>query len=549
MEVLSDLLKNVCKARSVHILADSSKRDVERHAIQVTFWDDGKEQPVTVRVQIQKFVEFGEIFFDQEFAWSEKDDKDYGLGAGFRYFKLPFRAALREVTLKAMHNDVVAAFAKTFKAVETEKSKVEEPEQFYQDRLKEVQVFVEEFRATLMKNSAERVWKPTVLWGCLAEPSIEKNVADVLLTHVFNQQPDELFQPCELANSREQEAWDLLKDKIKSKSTEMRKVWTNDWKFELASDDTRRYLDELIDLRSGVSSLLQSRGASLRNKIKGAAEKVSMPRWLRLFQSMYFSIRHHSQTTEEVFKHVDDLRNCTNLGLDRLAARVLCRINQVQPDLHEARKAHVPIAGRTDKTKKAEERRTTLKRTSDMCRRITNSALASATKHYTREAMEHVRSARRPAAREKRRHEADSFVEKHSADEKHWGAKVRTASATNLTERAAAMPLLKKMKEDKEGKSVLEGKINAVKQIFKQRNLTHVIKAAPVDGAKAKQLTGDELMKSVWDYLETLEEEKRNKIIEECCDKHEEISSVKALNKASKAAASSTSNPSVTAPS
>ena len=184
-----------------------------------------------------------------------------------------------------------------------------------------------------------------------------------------------------------------------------------------------------------------------------------------------------------------------------------------------------------------------------MCRRITNSALASATKHYTREAMEHVRSARRPAAREKRRHEADSFVEKHRADTTHWGAKVRTASATNLTERAAAMPLLKKMKEDKEGKSVLEGKINAVKQIFKQRNLTHVIKAAPVDGAKAKQLTGDELMKSVWDYLETLEEEKRNKIIEECCDKHEEISSVKALNKASKAAASSTSNPSVTAPS
>ncbi len=67
-----------------------------------------------------------------------------------------------------------------------------------------------------------------------------------------------------------------------------------------------------------------------------------------------------------------------------------------------------------------------------------------------REAMEHVRSARRPAVREKRRHEADSFVEKHSADTKHWGAKVRTASKTDLTERAAAMPLLKKMKEDKE---------------------------------------------------------------------------------------------------
>ena len=26
-----------------------------------------------------------------------------------------------------------------------------------------------------------------------------------------------------------------------------------------------------------------------------------MPRWLRLFQSMFFSIRHHSQTTEEAF--------------------------------------------------------------------------------------------------------------------------------------------------------------------------------------------------------------------------------------------------------
>ena len=293
--------------------------------------------------------------------------------------------------------------------------------------------------------------------------------------------------------------------------------------------------------------MLQSRGASLLNKIKGAAEKVSMPRWLRLFQSMYFSIRHHSQTTEEVFKHVDDLRNCTNLGLDRLAARVLCRLNQVQPELHAARKAHVPIAGRMDKTTKAEERRTTLKRTSDMCRRITNSALASATKHYTREAMEHVRSARRPAAREKRRHEADSFVEKHSADTTHWGAKVRTASATDLTGRAAAMPLLKKMKEDKEGKNVLEGKINAVKQIFKQRNLTRWIQAAPVGDAKAKPLTGDELMKSVWEYLESLEEETRNELTDACCEKHEELSSAKALSKASKAVASSTSNASVTA--
>jgi hypothetical protein len=47
----------------------------------------------------------------------------------------------------------------------------------------------------------------------LAGPSIEKNVADVLLTHVFNQQPDERLQPCELPNGREQEAWDLLKSR------------------------------------------------------------------------------------------------------------------------------------------------------------------------------------------------------------------------------------------------------------------------------------------------------------------------------------------------
>ena len=39
------------------------------------------------------------------------------------------------------------------------------------------------------------------------------------------------------------------------------------------------------------------------------------------------SKKKHSQTTEEVFKHVDDLRNCTNLGMDRAAARVLCRMN------------------------------------------------------------------------------------------------------------------------------------------------------------------------------------------------------------------------------
>ena len=76
-----------------------------------------------------------------------------------------------------------------------------------------------------------------------------------------------------------------------------------------------------------------------------------------------------------------------------------------------------------------------------------------------------------------------------------------------------------------------------------------MIQAAPVGGAKAKPLTGDELMKSVWEYLESLEDEleKRNELVDANCEKHEELSSAKALSKASKAVASSTSNASATA--
>jgi hypothetical protein len=199
----------------------------------------------------------------------------------------------------------------------------------------------------------------------LAGPSIEKNVADAILTHVFQQEPDAAFQPSKLSDPLEQEAWDLLKEKIKSKSAEMRDVWTNDWKLDLQSDDTKEYVQELIDLRAGLANLRDSRFASLRNKTQAKEEapvKVPMPRWLRLFQSMFFSIRHHSQTTEEVFKHVDDLRNCTNLGMDRAAARVLCRMNIIQSDLHVARSEHVPVAGRMSKEeKKTEAKRASLK--------------------------------------------------------------------------------------------------------------------------------------------------------------------------------------------
>ena len=75
-----------------------------------------------------------------------------------------------------------------------------------------------------------------------------------------------------------------------------------------------------------------------------------------------------------------DLRNCTNLGIDRAAARVLCRMNIIQPDLHVARRIeHIPVAGRMSKEKKkTEEKRASLQRTSVTCRRITEMALASA---------------------------------------------------------------------------------------------------------------------------------------------------------------------------
>jgi hypothetical protein len=246
---------------------------------------------------------------------------------------------------------------------------------------------------------------------------------------------------------------------------------------------------------------------------------------------MFFSIRHHSQTTEEVFKHVDDLRNCTNLGMDRAAARVLCRMNIIQSDLHVARSEHVPVAGRMSKEeKKTEAKRASLKRTSVTCKRITEMALASAAKNYTRHSMEAVRLARRPEAIAKRKHESDVFQEDMTAKLKYWGKKQRTEDEAKLAATAAATPLVKKKKDD--GKHPLEGKINAVKAVFTERNLTHVTHTQAATGQKAKVLTGDDLMKAVYDYLDGIEEEERTAIINECCDKHEEASSARAAKKA-----------------
>ena len=50
-----------------------------------------------------------------------------------------------------------------------------------------------------------------------------------------------------------------MKEKIESKSAEMRDVWTNDWKLDLHSDDTKEYVQELIELRTGLANLRDSR--------------------------------------------------------------------------------------------------------------------------------------------------------------------------------------------------------------------------------------------------------------------------------------------------
>ena len=144
--------------------------------------------------------------------------------------------------------------------------------------------------------------------------------------------------------------------------------------------------------------------------------------------------------------------------------------------------------------------------------------------------------ARRAEAIAKRKRESDVFQEDMTAKLKYWGKKQRTEDEAKLAATAAATPLVKKKKDD--GKHPLEGKINAVKAVFTERKLTHVMSRGTLwhtqaaNGQKAKVLTGDDLMKAVYDYLDGIEEEERTAIINECCDKHEEASSARAAKKA-----------------
>jgi hypothetical protein len=96
------------------------------------------------------------------------------------------------------------------------------------------------------------------------------------------------------------------------------------------------------------------------------------------------------------------------------------------------------------------------------------------------------------------------------------------------------MPLLKKKKADKEGNSLLEGKITAVKEVFEKRNLKHVIQTPAVGGAKAKALKADDLVKKRLRLFGCPRGGKGNKLIKACCDRHDELSSARAQSKASK---------------
>ncbi len=181
-------------------------------------------------------------------------------------------------------------------------------------------------------------------------------MADVLLTHVFNQQPDERFPPCVVPTCLEQEAWDLLKDKIHSKSTE-RKVWT---KIANSISPPMTRAGTLM----GLSICAAARRACVRVALQACATRPGEP--LRRFRCLGGSdcsraFTSPSGITRRLPKKSSSTWTTsqlhTNVGLDRLAAQ--CRLNQVQPDLHAARKARVPIAGRMDKAKKAEKRRAT----------------------------------------------------------------------------------------------------------------------------------------------------------------------------------------------
>ena len=505
-----------------------------------------------IRVQIQFLAEFGDVFMDAELAWSEAADNEYALDAGYRFFRMPLRAAQREVALEQMLADVERALPKTFAAIQTEFAKAATAmagettlESFSAAMKNEVLEFLRAFKETMSKNSAERVWKPAVLWGCLAEQSVQKDVADILLRLVFEQPVDPQFQPSELADATEQAAWKLLKVKLENNASAMRDVWTDGWR--ISDDDTLGYIAELSEVRAGRASLHQSRIASLANTAerlqkRGNSQKtVSMPLWLRLFKSVFFSIRHHTQNVETSFKHVDDLKIVsTNLSAQHLEDRVLDRVNNIMRDLEAARKQHVPVAGRmkpkpTD-GKAASRGRQILLRTSANCLFIARQALATCAQHYTFESMAAIRKKCRPKqAKRKRADDGKPYLAEHNRKTEHWSGRERTQSRDTLQHKAVAIVMTKKLKEDTD---VEQLHTNAVKVVFKERKLDHVyhfMDTTTHERVCASSTTQPAFMELVQDRLDA--NDQSGEVRQQCIEQHKKDAEAKANAKSAKHAA------------
>jgi hypothetical protein len=505
-----------------------------------------------IRVQIQFLAEFGDVFMDAELAWSEAADNEYALDAGYRFFRMPLRAAQREVALEQMLADVERALPKTFAAIQTEFAKAATAmpsettlESFSAAMKNEVLEFLRAFKETMSKNSAERVWKPAVLWGCLAEQSVQKDVADILLRLVFEQPVDPQFQPSELADATEQAAWKLLKVKLENNASAMRAVWTDGWR--ISDDDTLGYIAELSEVRAGRASLHQSRIASLENTAerlqkRGNSQKtVSMPLWLRLFKSVFFSIRHHTQNVETSFKHVDDLKIVsTNLSAQHLEDRVLDRVNNIMRDLEAARKQHVPVAGRmkpkpTD-GKAASRGRQKLLRTSANCLFIARRALATCAQHYTFESMAAIRKKCRPKqAKRKRADDGKPYLAEHNRKTEHWSGRERTQSRDTLQHKAVAIVMTKKLKEDTD---VEQLHTNAVKVVFKERKLDQVYHFMDPTTQKrvcASSTTQPAFMELVQDWLDA--NDQSGEVRQQCIEQHKKDADAKANAKSAKHAA------------
>jgi hypothetical protein len=448
--------------------------------------------------------------------------------------------------------DVERALPKTFAAIQTEFAKAATAmpgettlESFSAAMKNEVLEFLRAFKETMSKNSAERVWKPAVLWGCLAEQSVQKDVADILLRLVFEQPVDPQFQPSELADATEQAAWKLLKVKLENNASAMRAVWTDGWR--ISDDDTLGYIAELSEVRAGRASLHQSRIASLANTAerlqkRGNSQKtVSMPLWLRLFKSVFFSIRHHTQNVETSFKHVDDLKIVsTNLSAQHLEDRVLDRVNNIMRDLEAARKQHVPVAGRmkpkpTD-GKAASRGRQKLLRTSANCLFIARRALATCAQHYTFESMAAIRKKCRPKqAKRKRADDGKPYLAEHNRKTEHWSGRERTQSRDTLQHKAVAIVMTKKLKEDTD---VEQLHTNAVKVVFKERKLDQVYHFMDPTTQKrvcASSTTQPAFMELVQDWLDA--NDQSGEVRQQCIEQHKKDADAKANAKSAKHAA------------